>query len=49
VYLRLRRHMARQRTRLAIDRTKNLDAETLKRILGTVRSQQRLNRSPQGC
>ena len=37
VYLRLKRHMDRQRARTAIDRAKHLDAETLRRILGTVR------------
>lgn len=37
VYLRLRRHVSRQRTRRVIDRAKNLNADTLKRIMGTVR------------
>jgi len=37
VYLRLKRHVDRQRTRTVIDRAKNLDGESLRKILGTVR------------
>ena len=37
VYLRLKRHVDRQRTRTVIDRAKNLDADNLRKILGTVR------------